>query len=117
LSETDPSFIWDNLSLEQKQLAREYVKEALRAKMAKIALENSLGIDEIDDESTARLAEEFLIKEGNLQENVSFFKTVIEPLLKARVREQPFDLDRALCIAACILMGKSSQQCQSDCPE
>lgn len=117
MSETDPSSIWDELSPQQKQLAREYVKAVLRAETAKIALENSLQIDEIDDESTAILAEEFLMKEGNLQENASFFKTVIEPLLKARVREQPFDFNRALCIFICERRGNSKEQCEAECPE
>lgn len=116
MSETDSSSIWDDLSPEQKQLAREYVKAVLQAEAAKIALENSLEIDEIDHESTAKLSVEFLIKEGNLQENASFFKTVIEPLLKARVTERPIDPDRALCIVACTLRGQSLEQCKIDCP-
>lgn len=116
MSETDSSSsMWDSLSPEQKQLAREYVKAVLQAETAKIALEHSLE-DEIDDESTVILAEEFLMKEGNLQENARFFKTVIEPLFKSTIREQPFDLNRALCILTCMLGGKTQEQCEADCP-
>lgn len=72
MNETDPSAIWDNLSDQEKQLAREYIKATLQAKAAKIALEDLIN-DEINDESTARLAEEFLIKEGNLQYDGQYY--------------------------------------------